>query len=144
MVGMDARDMGEGFWVLKARPGEEVVAALTAFLNERRIYAGILNGIGAAREAEIGHFDPAAKAYHKETYPGPVEIISLLGNVSRVEDGQAFVHAHVSLSLKDMSVRAGHLFRAVADPTCELTLRVLPGAVERRLVPEQGLKLWQL
>jgi len=141
---MDFRDMGEGFWVLKALPGEEVVGALTAFLNQARIHAGFLTGIGAASEAEIGHFDPVAKSYHKETLPGPIEIVSLTGNVSRVEDGQAFVHAHVALSLKDMSVRAGHLFRAVADPTCEVYLRALPGAVERRMVPEFGLKLWQL
>ena len=136
--------MGEGFFILKALPGEELISAMTAFLNERRIYAGFLTGIGATREAEIGHFDPRSKTYHKEVFPGPLEIVSLTGNVSRVEDGQALVHAHAVLSLKDMSVRAGHLFRAVADPTCEICLRVLPGAVDRRLVPELGLKLWQL
>ncbi|HAM37068.1 MAG TPA: hypothetical protein DEB40_09835 [Elusimicrobia bacterium] len=143
-MGMDYRDMGEGFWILKALPGEELVSALTRFLNDRRIYAGFFTGIGAAREAEVGHFDPRVKSYHRETFPGPVEIISLTGNVSRVEDGQAFMHAHAALSLKDMSVRAGHLFRAVVDPTCEIYLRALPGSVERRMVSELGLKLWQL
>ena len=120
------------------------VAGLTAVLNEMQIGSGFITGIGAASEAEIGHFDPRAKEYHKETFPGPIEIISLNGNVSRVEDGQAFAHLHAALSLKDMSVRAGHLFRAVADPTCEITLRVLKGTIERRLVPELGLKLWQI
>jgi len=141
---MDVRDMGEGCWALRALPDEELVGALTAFLNERRVYAGFFTGIGAAREAEIGHFDPREKVYHKQTLPGPLEIIALNGNVTRVEDGQAFVHAHVALSLGDMSVRAGHLFRAVIDPTCEIYLRALPGAVERRLVAERGLKLWRL
>lgn len=141
---MESREMGDGFWLLKASPGEELVAALTAFCNEKRIYAGFLSGIGAAAEAEIGHFDPAAKSYHKQTVAGPVEIVALNGNVSRVEDGQAFLHAHVVLSLKDMSTAAGHLFRAVVDPTCELYLRVLPGAAERRMVPERGLKLLRL
>lgn len=141
---MDTRDMGDGFWLLKARPGEELLEALTAFLAEKRIYAGFLTGIGAAREAEIGHFDPREKSYHKEVYPGPVEIVSLNGNISRVEDGRPFVHAHAVLSLKDMSARAGHLFRAVVDPTCEIVLRALPGAVERRMVAEVGLRLWQL
>jgi predicted DNA-binding protein with PD1-like motif len=141
---MKFREMGDGYWVLKALPGEELVQGLTAFLNERKIGSGFITGIGAASEAEIGHFDPSAKVYHKETFPGPVEIISLNGNISRVEDGQAFVHAHVALSLRDMSVRAGHLFRAVINPTCEITLRALPGTVERRLVPELGLKLWQI
>jgi len=141
---MEQRDLGDGFWALKAAPGEELLGALTGFLNEKEIYAGFVTGIGAAREAEIGHFDPRAKVYHKETVPGPVEIISLNGNVSRLEDGQAFLHCHAALSLPDMSVRAGHLFGAVVDPTCELYLRALPGAVERRLVPEYGIKLWRL
>lgn len=140
---METREFGEGFWLLKARPGEELCAALAAFLNERRIYAGYLSGIGAASEAELGHFDPAAKAYRKEVVPGPVEIAALTGNVSRVEDGSALVHAHAVLSLRDMTTRGGHLFRAVIEPTCEIYLRVLPGAVERRLVPELGLKLLQ-
>ena len=141
---MDFRDMGEGFWILKAQPGEELMAALTAFLNKQALFAGFLTGIGAAREAEVGHFDPQSKSYHKETFSGPIEIISLAGNISRIEDGTSFVHAHVALSLKDMSVRAGHLFRAVIEPTCEITLRVLKGTIERRLIPELGLKLWQL
>ncbi len=136
--------MGDGYWALKALPGEELVAGLTAFLNEMKIGSGLITGIGAASEAEIGHFDPRAKAYHKETFHGPIEIISLNGNVSHIEDGQAFVHLHAALSLQDMSVRAGHLFRAVADPTCEITLRALKKTIERRLVPELGLKLWQI
>jgi predicted DNA-binding protein with PD1-like motif len=141
---MKYRGMGDGYWVLKALPGEELVGGLTAFLNEMKIGSGFITGIGAASEAEIGHFDPVAKDYHKETFPGPIEIISLNGNVSRVEDGQAFVHVHAALSLQDMSVRAGHLFRAVIMPTCEITLRVLKGTIERRLSPELGLKLWQI
>jgi len=141
---MKYRAMGDGYWALQALPGEELVAGLTAFLNEMKIGAGYFTGIGAASEAEIGHFDPRAKQYHKKTFPGPVEIISLNGNASRVEDGQAFVHLHAALGLKDMSVRAGHLFRAVIEPTCEVTFRALEGTIERRLVPELGLKLWQI
>lgn len=141
---MEYRDMGEGWWALKALPGEELVAALNAFLNDARICAGTLSGIGAAREIEIGHFDPQTRNYHKEIWPGPLEIISLTGNVSRLEDGKSLLHAHAAFSLKDMSVRAGHLFRAVVEPTCELYLRALPGAVDRCAVPEIGLKLWRL
>ena len=141
---MDHRDMGEGFFILKARPGEEIISALTVFVNEKKIYAGFLTGIGAAQEAELGYFDPRQKAYFRKTYQEPSEIVSLTANISRVEDGQAFLHAHAVLGLRDMSARAGHLFRAVADPTCEIYLRALPGVVERRMVQEQGLKLWQI
>lgn len=43
-----------------------------------------------------------------------------------------------------MNCRGGHLFRALAEPTCEMVLRPLEGAVERRLVESCGLRLWQL
>ncbi len=139
---MDHRDMGEGFFILKAKPGEEIISAVTAFVNEKKIYAGFLTGIGAAELAELGYFDPQKKIYFRKTYQEPLEIVSLSANISRVEDGQAFLHAHAVLGLTDFSARAGHLFRAIADPTCEIYLRSLPGAVERRMVPELGLKLW--
>lgn len=141
---MEYREMAEGCFILKAAAGEELIGALSAFVNEKKIFAGFLSGIGAASEAEIGYFDDRDKSYHKQTIPGPLEIIALTGNVSRLEDGQAMVHPHVALSLKDMSMRGGHLFRAVVEPTCEMVLKVLPGAIERRLVPEVGLKLWHL
>ncbi|MCX5797680.1 MAG: DUF296 domain-containing protein [Elusimicrobia bacterium] len=141
---MKYRGMGDGYWVFKGLPGEELIAGLTAALTELKVGAGFFTGVGAVSEAELGHFDPASKEYHKETFSGAIEIISLSGNVSRIEDGSVLVHAHAALSLKDMSMRGGHLFRAVVMPTCEITLRVLKGSVERRLIPELGLRLWQI
>ncbi len=141
---MKHRGMGDGYWVFQGLPGEELIAGFAAALTELKVGAGVFAGIGAVSEAEIGHFDPVSKEYHKETLSGAIEIVSLTGNVSRVEDGSVLVHAHAALSLKDMSMRGGHLFRAVIMPTCEISLRVLKGSIERRLIPELGLKLWQI
>jgi hypothetical protein len=141
---MKYRGMGDGYWVFKGTPGEELVEGFSAALTEIKVGAGFFTGIGAVSEAVIGHFDPATKEYHKETLSGAIEIVSLTGNVSRIEDGSVLVHAHAALSLKDMSMRGGHLFRAVVMPTCEITLRVMKGSIERRLIPELGLKLWQI
>ena len=141
---MEFRDFPDDTVLLKALPGEEIVAALTAFLNERKIYAGSFAGIGAVGEAEVAFWDPAARRYLKRVLPGPLEILSVNGNVARTEDGKSFVHAHIVLGDRELRATGGHLFRALAEPTCELVLRPLPGIVERRMEPECGLRLWRL
>ena len=136
--------MPDGTTFLKALSGEEIVEALTAYVNDEKIFAATFQAIGAVREAEIGHFDPREKKYHKVVLRGPLEILSLQGNVTRTEDGRSHVHPHVVLSDRDMKAVGGHLFYGVADPTCELVLRPFEGIVERRPAPEYGLKLWSL
>ncbi len=142
---MQHQTMADGTVFLKASPGEEVVAALTEYLNDVKIFAGSFSAIGELREAEVGHFDPAAKAFRKALLRGPLEILSMTGNVSRAEDGRAHVHCHVVLGDRDMRASGGHLFLGVAEPTCELVLRCFNAAVvERRGDERYGLALWDL
>ena len=141
---MDHKDLPDGTVLLKALPGEEVVSALTAFAQSRGLYAGSFQAIGAASEAVIGYWDPERRVYEKTTLTGILEIVSLLGNLSRGEDGKSFVHAHAVLTGTDCLAKGGHLFSAVAHPTCEIALRPSAGAVERRLDEACGLRLWRL
>ena len=86
-----------------------------------QIGAGFFNGLGAVGEAEIGHFDPAANDYTWIKLSGPYEIVSLYGNITKV-DGKPFIHAHIALGDKTFAVRGGHLKEAVVSVTCEVTL----------------------
>ncbi|MBI3551919.1 MAG: DUF296 domain-containing protein [Elusimicrobia bacterium] len=141
---MEHREFPDGTILLRVLPGEEVVSSLTAFLNERRIYAGSFAAIGAAHGVELGYWDGKKKKYLRKKLPGVVEIVALTGNVSRTEDGKSFVHPHAVLGDRAMRAFGGHLFAATAEPTCEIALKPLPGVVERRLVPELGLRLLKL
>ncbi len=141
---MKVREFPDGTLLLQAQPGEDVVVGATAVVNERNIFAGGYTGIGAVEEAEIGFWDPKARTYLKKVLHGPLEIVALTGNVARTEDGKAFLHSHIVLSDREMTCFGGHLFRATAEPTCEIVLRPLSGVVERRLVEACGLRLWQL
>lgn len=136
--------MADGTVFLKARPGEEIIAALAEFVNDRKIYAGTFSAIGAVREAELGHWSPRERAYHRVVLRGPLEILSLQGSVTRTEDGLAHVHPHIVLGDRDMKAVGGHVFYAVADPTCELVLRPFKGVVDRKADQASGLKLWSL
>ena len=140
---MKLREFPDGTLLLQAQPGEEIIAGATALLDERNVYAGGFTGIGACAQAEVAFWDPKLRQYLKQVLKGPLEILALTGNVARLDDGKAFLHAHVVLGDRDMNCRGGHLFRAIAEPTCEIVLRPLEGAVERRL-ESCGLRLWRL
>ncbi len=108
-------------YVVRLDPGEKIVETLTALCERDQIGGGHFHGIGSAGEAEIGWFDQAAKAYVWTKVPGPSEIVSLTGNVTKV-DGRPFVHAHVALAGRDSAVKGGHLKEAVVALTCEITM----------------------
>lgn len=108
-------------YIVRLDAGEKIVEALTALCERDEIGGGYFGGIGSAGEAEIGWFDEAARTYVWTTIPGPSEIVSLTGNITRVE-GRPFVHAHIALAGKDSAVKGGHLKEAVVAVTCEITL----------------------
>ena len=98
--------------------GDEAVATLTSFAEERGIDAAHFTGIGAFREAVIAFFDWDSKSYEEIPVDEPVEVASMAGNVAR-KDGAVRVHSHVVLGRRDGSALAGHLVSGIVRPTLE-------------------------
>jgi len=131
-----------GTWVLRLDRGEEVISSLEAFCRAEKINLASVEGLGASDHAVIGLYDVSEKVYHKTTFAEPMEITSLLGNVSQ-KDGEVYLHLHITLGRADSSVIGGHLNECRISATCELFVRPLPGTVERRLDGETGLNLYR-
>jgi predicted DNA-binding protein with PD1-like motif len=108
-------------YIIRLDPGEKIVEKLTALCLRDEIGGGHFSGLGSAGEAEIGWFDQAARSYVWTQVPGPSEIVSFTGNVTKV-DGRPFIHAHIALSGPDSAVKGGHLKDATVSVTCEITL----------------------
>jgi hypothetical protein len=108
-------------YIVRLDAGEKIIETLLALCERDGIGAGSFNGLGAVNGAEIGHFDPASSAYTWTALSGPYEIVSLYGNITKV-DGKPFIHAHIALGDKTFAVRGGHLKEAVVSVTCEITL----------------------
>ena len=117
-------------WALKVESGEEIVAALRAFAGARRVRAGLISGIGAVGETELGFFVPATREYVRRVFTGDHEIGVLTGNFSELE-GQPFPHCHVVIAGEDFVAHAGHLFRGVVTVTCEVQIVTDPGVLRR-------------
>lgn len=139
---MKSRREGDRIFI-RLELGEEVHSSLVAIAAEHGISGGWLNGIGAAREVELGCYDLERKDYERTTVEGDVEVASAAGSLGMV-DGEPFVHLHAVVSDRRGVPRAGHLFRAVTSATLEFVLIVADRPIERTRDEEIGLNLWRV
>jgi predicted DNA-binding protein with PD1-like motif len=92
--------------------GVEIVSGLFSVMEQHGITTGVISGIGALSEAELGYFNAGTKAYEKISFKENLEIVSLKGNISQ-KDNEVFPHLHAVLSKKDFSAFGGHLFSGI-------------------------------
>lgn len=120
--------------------GAVVMRSLEMWCAEHNVTAAAVSAVGAVENAEICYYDLPTKSYQCQLIPGAMEVLSLSGNVT-IKEGKPFVHAHVTLGERDMSVKGGHLKEAVVAVTLECTIMPLEGEYERRLNQDIGLYL---
>lgn len=126
---MKAQRIEDGY-LLVLGAGDEVVQTILGFAGEHRLASGFFTGLGAVRNATIAYLDLATKEYVKKTIAGDLELLSLTGNLSRM-DGRPALHAHVTLGDREMRVQGGHLFSAEVSVTVEICLRVSGAEIVR-------------
>ena len=120
--------------------GEEILAELKKIALAENIRLAQVRALGAVGDFTVGVLYTAEKQYHANSFSGDWEIVSLVGNITRM-DGEYYAHVHMSAAGVDGSVVGGHLNRAVVSATCEMFISVLDGTVERRFDSETGLNL---
>ena len=126
--------------ILRIDRGEEIIETVKAVAEKEHIRLASVSALGATDEFTVGVYDVDAKRYDSKTFVGPHEIVSLTGTITE-KDGAFYQHLHMSAGNRDCKVVGGHLNRAVVSVTCEMVIRVLPGAVDRRPDPETGINL---
>lgn len=124
-------------YVLRIDPGEELVASLTAFARRENLRGGLISGLGAVGETELGFFVRATSSYVRRTLAGEHEILALTGNISEL-DGEPFPHCHIIIAGEDFAAVGGHLFSAVVTVTCEAQIVVAGGTIRRARRPDLG------
>ena len=117
-------------YALKIEHGEEIFSTLQAFAEAQSLKAGVILGLGAVGETELGFFVPTTRSYVRQVFPGDHEIGSLIGNFSEL-DGKPFPHCHLVIAGEDFVALSGHLFRGVVTVTCEVQIVTDPGVLRR-------------
>jgi predicted DNA-binding protein with PD1-like motif len=130
-------------YVLRIDPGEEIAATLAAFARRENVRGGLISGLGAVGQTELGFFVRSTASYVRRTLTGEHEILALTGNFSEL-DGDPFPHCHLIVAGDDFAAVGGHLFSAVVTVTCEVQIVVAGSAVRRVPRPEQGFNPLEL
>lgn len=132
----------ENTYILRLDPGEEIMASLAGLCEKEDIALAKIEGLGAADYAVVGLFDVQTKEFHKKTFEMPLEISSIIGNVTR-QDGKVYFHVHVNLCDSDLNAYGGHLVECRISATAEIFITVLAGRVNRRFDEEIGLNVFE-
>lgn len=130
----------ERFIVMRLDDGDEIVSCLKSVCKKESITGALVSGIGAARKAEIAHYDTKERKYNTKKHEGMLEIVSLSGNIALL-NGEPTPHLHIAISRHDYSTLSGHLMSAEVYPTCEITLTPLGLNIERKHDEKTGLNL---
>ena len=120
--------------------GEEICESLREVCETFGVTAGMIQGLGAAKNATVGLFDLEEKQYHETALTGFFEITNLTGNVS-VMDGDCYLHLHITLADESGSAFGGHLKKAVVGAVAEIFITPLSGTIERAADDATGLNL---
>ena len=132
---------GQRTFALVFGTGEEVVSGLTEFARKHSLDAASFTAIGAFGAATLGYFDMEDKEYERIPVHEQVEVLSLVGNIARNEEGEPKTHAHVVLGCSDGTTRGGHLLEGLVRPTLEVVLTETPEHLRRETDEETGLPL---
>jgi predicted DNA-binding protein with PD1-like motif len=136
-----ATDDGVRTWALVFTTDEEAIGPLTRFAEEQKLSASEMSAIGAFREATLGYFNLERKDYDRIPVREQVEVLSLIGHITREPNEEPNIHAHVVLGKADGAALGGHLMEATVRPTLEVILTESPRHLRRRTDPATGLAL---
>ncbi len=132
-----------GGYLVRLDKGEEALSTLTEFVTDKKIPCGVLQGIGAVHDVELGYFDLKINNYRRKKVKRTVEVVSLLGNISYLKN-KPFVHAHVTVAGPDQKLLGGHFFKGTVAVTLEIYIQVINRKLHRYHDPEMGFNFWDL
>ena len=134
--------------VIRLGPGDDILPAIVEIANDCGInQAIILGGAASLTQAQLRNvrrypeqFPITDEVRIFSAFDGPLELLSLSGNISQDEEGNPYIHCHAAISTgqPDASAYGGHLLPGTTVfSTAELSLvEVLGCDVLRRPDPE--------
>ena len=138
---MDYRKSGNTY-IIRIDRGEEIMENLLSVIRKENIRLAHVEAIGACDYVKVGLFDVTEQKYHSKEFSGPMEITSLLGNIT-TKDGEPYIHLHINCGDEDCHVIGGHLNECRIAATCEMFVTELEGEVGRQVDERIGLNVFK-
>jgi len=109
----------KGFIISRIAPGDDVLKSIERVALEHKVKSGQITLIGAVSRAKLGYFDIESGKYKDFLIERNLEVVSGIGNISRLEDESVVVHAHLVVSDEDGRCWGGHLMEG-----CEVSVTI--------------------
>ena len=129
-------------YIVRIDKNEEVIEKLTELCEKENIKLWNINWIWATNYVQIGLFDTEKKAYNSTILEWPMEITSLMWNISAMNN-EVYLHLHINISNKNMEVFWGHLNQCKVSATCEIIIDKIDGEIQREFNEEIWLNLYK-
>jgi predicted DNA-binding protein with PD1-like motif len=130
--------LGNGTYMMRLDPGDELIASLRQFASEEEVTSGYVTGLGSTSQATLSWLDPEAGEYVKRKFEEPMEVATMSGSISvSAEDGRAFVHLHAVLSPRELLTYSGHVHEARTGTVMEVFIFTFAERIERATVPDK-------
>ena len=120
--------------------GDETVATLQRYAAGRKLASAFFQAIGGFESGTICYWNRETKEYEDIGVGEQVEVLSMLGTITRAGDGWK-THAHVVLGRRDGTTLGGHLKEAIVYPTLEVAVTISETVVMRTRDEETRLEL---
>lgn len=135
-------------YYIRIDKGEKVVETIKEICQKENIQSGYFQGIGACDVVTTSTYIPEKSDFINHTISGMIEMVSLMGNISRDNNDNAFEHSHAVFSyLNDkgeVTVTAGHLKEAQISYTGEIVLVKGEERINRMFDTTTGIDVWKL
>ena len=133
----------DNVYAVRLCENEKIVESIYAVCRAEGIRTATVNAIGAVKFADVGLYSMEEKAYKSNKFNLPLELVSLIGNVTRKGE-DIHVHVHASFADEKGNVFGGHLTDAVVSVTCEIFLTELNGEIGRKIDDKTGLTVFDI
>jgi predicted DNA-binding protein with PD1-like motif len=145
----------EGLWykecrqgrrfIIKITPGECLSDRILQFAYRENVHnAVIVSAVGSVKNVRLRGIKTGAKLpitparINAHELEGPLELLSLMGNIVPGEDVLLDCHLHIMVGKSSGEVVGGHLFEAEVFATCEIMLTELVVEGIERHVSKMG------
>lgn len=129
-------------WLLILKKGEDFHSVLNTFAKDNELQSAWLEGVGGSGPIELGFYEIGNRDYKWRHFEGPLEVVSLTGNLAYV-DGEPFWHVHGVFGNNEFGCHGGHVKSLEVGLTLELNITQQPHKNVRKFDDETGLKIIQ-
>ena len=124
--------------------GADLLEEITDSCRKLGVSFGRIEAIGAVQKARLAYYDQARQKYGHFEIDEPLEIASLIGNVSS-KNGEPMVHAHLTLADESGKTYGGHLAPGTIIFAADVVIQSFKEEpLKRGKDEETGLPLWAM